>query len=61
MKVEFEPVREPARLRALQGPGTNALVHGAFEFEPVREPARLRALQGPGTNALVHSPFVHNG
>ncbi|WP_432841997.1 streptamidine-related RiPP repeat protein [Dactylosporangium sp. CA-092794] len=61
MKVTFEPVREPAPLRALQGPGTNALVHTPFTFETVKEQAPLRALQGPGTNALVHSPFTYSG
>jgi hypothetical protein len=58
VKVTFEPVVEPAPLRALQGPGTNALVRSPFTFEPVKEQAPLRALQGPGTNALVHSPFA---
>lgn len=59
MKVEFEPVKEQEPLRALQGPGTNALVHSAFGFEPVKEQQPLRALQGPGTNALVRSPFTY--
>jgi hypothetical protein len=61
VKVEFEPVMEQQPLRALQGPGTNALVHSAFAFEPVMEQQPLRALQGPGTNALVHSPFAYKG
>jgi hypothetical protein len=59
MEITFEAVKGQAPLRALQGPGTNALVHGAFTFEAVKEAAPLRALQGPGTNALVHSPFAY--
>ena len=61
MKVEFETVQERQPLRALQGPGTNALVHSAFSFETVKERQPLRALQGPGTNALVQSPFAVQG
>ena len=61
MTVTFEVVPEPEPLRALQGPGTNALVHSAFAFEPVKEQEPLRALQGPGTNALVQSPFAFEG
>jgi hypothetical protein len=60
MEITFETVQEQAPLRALQGPGTNALVHSAFTFETVQEQAPLRALQGPGTNALVHSPFAYS-
>ena len=59
MKVTFEAVSEREPLRALQGPGTNALVHSAFAFESVQEQEPLRALQGPGTNALVQSPFAY--
>jgi hypothetical protein len=56
--VKFESVKEQAPLRALQGPGTNALVQSPFAFDSVKEAAPLRALQGPGTNALVHGAFA---
>lgn len=53
----IESLKAPVALSALQGVGTNALVHNPFGFEVVEEPAVLSALQGLGTNALVHNPF----
>ncbi|GAA0423309.1 hypothetical protein Acor_73860 [Acrocarpospora corrugata] len=58
--LEFQELTPEAALPALQGPGTNALVHTPFAFEELVAEAALPALQGPGTNALVHSPFAWN-
>ncbi|MFF0576527.1 streptamidine-related RiPP repeat protein [Streptosporangium saharense] len=56
----FEELTSAAALPALQGPGTNALVHTPFGFEELAPSTALPALQGPGTNALVHTPFAWN-
>ena len=58
MSFELSPVQAPQVLSALQGVGTNALVHNPFAFEAVEAPQVLSALQGVGTNALVHNPFA---
>ncbi|GAA3013131.1 streptamidine-related RiPP repeat protein [Streptosporangium longisporum] len=60
MTFGFEELAPATALPALQGPGTNALVHTPFAFEELAAEAALPALQGPGTNALVHSPFAWN-
>ncbi|WP_214104930.1 streptamidine-related RiPP repeat protein [Acrocarpospora catenulata] len=57
MEVRFQELTPQAVLPALQGPGTNALVHNPFKFEELAAEPVLPALQGPGTNALVHNPF----
>ena len=58
MESTFESVQAPAVADALQGVGTNALVHNPFGFEQVRSADSADALQGVGTNALVHNPFA---
>lgn len=58
--LDVQELASQEALPALQGPGTNALVHTPFAFEELAAQAALPALQGPGTNALVHSPFAWN-